>query len=98
MIGIIVPNSIVADADISKLYNTCYIYSGYIVASIDIPDNNFSQFVRNTFVLESIFTHLFEVMIIGRLLSKVKIAATIIILITYPYTLYIQVLKTSLAD
>lgn len=71
MVGIIIPNSVVADADISKLYNTCYIYSGYVVASLDLPNNNFSQFVRNGFVLESIFTHLFEVMIIGRLLSKV---------------------------
>ncbi len=71
VIGVIVPNSVVTDANISKLYNTCYIYSGYIVASMDTPDMNFAPFVRNTGVLESIFTHLFEVMIIGRLLSKV---------------------------
>src|SRR5688572_17618252 len=71
MMGIIVPNSVVADADISKLYNTCYIHSGYVVASMDPPDNNFAQFVRNSMTIESIFTHLFEVMIIGRLLSRV---------------------------
>ncbi len=71
VMGIVVPNSVVTDANISKLYNTCYIHSGYIVASMDPPDNNFSQFVRNSMSIESIFTHLFEVMIIGRLLSKV---------------------------
>lgn len=71
VMGIIVPNSIVTDANISKLYNTCYIHSGYIVASMDPPDNNFAQFVRNSMTIESIFTHLFEVMIIGRLLSRV---------------------------
>lgn len=70
VMGIVVPNSVVTDANISKLYNTCYIHSGYIVASMDPPDNNFAQFVRNSMSLESIFTHLFEVMIIGRLLSK----------------------------
>lgn len=71
MLGIIVPNSVVADADISKLYNTCYIHSGYIVASMDPPTNNFAPFIRNTMNIESIFTHLFEVMIVGRLLSRV---------------------------
>lgn len=71
VMGIVVPNSVVSDANISKLYNTCYIHSGYVVASMDPPDNNFAQFVRNSMSIESIFTHLFEVMIIGRLLSKV---------------------------
>jgi hypothetical protein len=71
VMGIVVPNSVVTDANISKLYNTCYIHSGYVVASMDPPDNNFAQFVRNGMSIESIFTHLFEVMIIGRLLSKV---------------------------
>ncbi len=71
MMGIIVPNSVVADADISKLYNTCYIHSGYIVASMDPPDSNFAPFIKNSMNIESIFTHLFEVMIVGRLLSKV---------------------------
>jgi len=71
VMGIIVPNSVVTDANISKLYNTCYIHSGYVVASMDPPDNNFAQFVRNSMTIESIFTHLFEVMIIGRLLSKI---------------------------
>jgi hypothetical protein len=71
VMGIVVPNSVVADANISKLYNTCYIHSGYVVASMDVPDNNFASFVKNSMAIESMFTHLFEVMIIGRLLSKV---------------------------
>lgn len=71
MIGIIVPNSIVADADISKLYNTCYINSAYVVASMDAPADMMAGFVKNTMTIESIFTHLFEVFIIGRLLSKI---------------------------
>jgi len=71
VLGIVVPNSVVTDANISKLYNTCYIHSGYIVASMDPPANDFAPFVRNSMTIESIFTHLFEVMIIGRLLSKV---------------------------
>jgi hypothetical protein len=70
VIGIVIPNSVVSDANISKLYNTCYIYSGYIVASMDPPDHLIAPFVRNSMVIESIFTHLFEVMIIGRLLSR----------------------------
>jgi hypothetical protein len=71
VMGIVVPNSVVTDANISKLYNTCYIHSGYVVASMDLPDNAFAPFVRNSMAIESMFTHLFEVMIIGRLLSKV---------------------------
>ena len=71
VIGIVVPNSVVADADISKLYNTCYIHSSYMVASLDLNENNLAPFVRNSMVIESLFAHLFEVMIIGRLLSKV---------------------------
>jgi hypothetical protein len=70
VMGIVVPNSVVSDANISKLYNTCYIHSGYVVASMDPPDGTFAPFVRNSMAIESIFTHLFEVMIIGRLLSR----------------------------
>lgn len=70
MIGIIIPNSVVPDAEISRLYNVCYIHSAYIVGSMDLPDNDFKGFMENALVLESIFTHLFEVFIVGRLLSK----------------------------
>lgn len=45
-------------------------YAFYTLASIDLPYNDVNPFIRKVLVLESIFAHLFVVIIIGRLLSK----------------------------
>ena len=42
----------------------------YALASMDPPFDNINPFIKNILVIESIFAHLFVVIIIGRLLSK----------------------------
>lgn len=42
----------------------------FTLGSIDLPYNDVNPFIRKILVLESIFSHLFVVIIIGRLLSK----------------------------
>lgn len=71
LLNIIMPGSIIPNADISHLYNTCIIESTYILASIDLPSNvELPPAIRNCMLFESIFAHLFAVFIVGRLLAK----------------------------
>lgn len=48
----------------------CYNFSFYNLAGIDAPFENFSLLVRNIAVIESIFSNLYIVLVVGRLLSK----------------------------
>ena len=68
--NILMPGSMVPNAEISSLYNTCVIYSSHVLAGVDLPSNNFQPAIRNAMVFESVFGHLYAVFIVGRLLSK----------------------------
>jgi hypothetical protein len=48
----------------------CYNFSYYNLAGVDCPYENFTILVRNVSVVESIFSNLFIVLVVGRLLSK----------------------------
>lgn len=48
----------------------CYNFSFYNLAGIDSPYENFSLLVRNVAVIESLFSNLYIVLVVGRLLSK----------------------------
>jgi len=48
----------------------CYAFSFYTLSGVDQPFENFSQLVRNVSVIESIFSNLYIVLLVGRLLSK----------------------------
>lgn len=48
----------------------CYNFSFYNLAGIDCPYESFSILVRNIAVVESIFSNLYIVLVVGRLLSK----------------------------
>lgn len=70
LLNMMMPGTMVADAEIGNLYNTCAINSAYVLGGMDLPDNNHSQFIKNFMMFESIFAHLYAVFIVGRLLSK----------------------------
>jgi hypothetical protein len=63
--GLVVPleQSMVLDIRANEL-------AFFTLGSIDLPYNDVNPFIRKILVLESIFSHLFVVIIIGRLLSK----------------------------
>jgi hypothetical protein len=48
----------------------CYNFSFYNLAGMDSPYDNFSMLVKNIAVIESIFSNLYIVLVVGRLLSK----------------------------
>jgi hypothetical protein len=48
----------------------CYNFSFYNLAGIDSPYSNFSTLIKNLAVIESIFSNLYIVLVVGRLLSK----------------------------
>lgn len=48
----------------------CYNFSFYNLAGMDSPYDNFSILVKNMAVIESIFSNLYIVLVVGRLLSK----------------------------
>jgi hypothetical protein len=48
----------------------CYNFSYYTLAGIDGPFESFSVLVKNLSVIESIFSNLYIVLVVGRLLSK----------------------------
>ncbi len=48
----------------------CYGYSFYTLAGIDAPYANFGILIKNISVIESIFSNLYIVLVVGRLLSK----------------------------
>jgi hypothetical protein len=48
----------------------CYNFSFYNLAGMDSPFDNFSVLVKNIAVIESIFSNLYIVLVVGRLLSK----------------------------
>ncbi|MDX2188751.1 MAG: hypothetical protein SFY32_02705 [Bacteroidota bacterium] len=48
----------------------CYNYSFYTLAGIDSPFPNFSNIVKNLSVIESVFSNLYVILVVGRLLSK----------------------------
>lgn len=48
----------------------CYNFSYYTLAGIDSPFTDFSLLVKNISVMESIFSNLYIVLVVGRLLSK----------------------------
>jgi hypothetical protein len=48
----------------------CYNFSYYTLVGIDCPYENFSLLIRNVSVIESIFSNLYIVLVVGRLLSK----------------------------
>ena len=68
---ILIPNEfgIVYSYDIFN-FITCYNFSYYNLAGIDCPYENFTILVRNVAVVESIFSNLYIVLVVGRLLSK----------------------------
>lgn len=64
-VGMVVP----AD-QIIAINNHANKLAFYALASMDSPFDDVNPFIRNILVIESIFAHLFVVIIIGRLLSK----------------------------
>ncbi len=48
----------------------CYNFSYYTLAGIDSPFTDFSLLVKNISVMESIFSNLYIVLVVGRLLSR----------------------------
>jgi hypothetical protein len=48
----------------------CYNFSFYNLAGMDSPYDSFSILVRNIAVIESIFSNLYIVLVVGRLLSR----------------------------
>jgi len=48
----------------------CYNFSFYTLAGIDNPYGNFGILIKNIGVVESIFSNLYIVLVVGRLLSK----------------------------
>lgn len=53
-----------------EINNYANILSYFTLATVDLPYNNINPFIRTILIIESIFAHLFVVMIVGRLLSK----------------------------
>jgi hypothetical protein len=68
--GYIFPGMVVSPDAWISLDNTANVLSFFTLASIDLPFDNVNPFIRTILVVESIFSHLFVVMIVGRLLSK----------------------------
>ena len=64
-VGMVVPLDQMITLDIHA-----FKLSFYALAGMDIPFDNVNPFIKNILVVESIFSHLFAVMIVGRLLSK----------------------------
>lgn len=58
-----------ASADI-RHFIKCYNMSFYVMSGIDQPFEEMSRMVRNVTVVESIFSNLYIVLLVGRLLSK----------------------------
>lgn len=71
LLEMIVPNefSIQTPLDIFHII-PCYNFSFYVLSGIESPFTDFSLLVRNISVMESIFSNLYIVLVVGRLLSK----------------------------
>jgi len=61
---------VVAPDQISNIDAVANKLAFYALAIMDSPFDPVNPFIRNILMLESIFAHLFVVVIIGRLLSK----------------------------
>jgi len=59
----------ISSADI-RHFVKCYNMSFYVLSGIDQPYEEMSRMVRNVTVVESIFSNLYIVLLVGRLLSK----------------------------
>jgi hypothetical protein len=70
IIGCIFPGMVVPMEQGLMLDNHANTLSFYTLASVDLPFDDVNPFIRKILVIESIFSHLFVVIIIGRLLSK----------------------------
>ncbi len=70
IVGSVFPGMVVPVDQVMVLDTHSNTLAYYTLASIDLPFDNVNPFIRNILVIESIFSHLFVVMIIGRLLSK----------------------------
>jgi len=68
--GSVFPNMVVAPDQISNIDAVANKLAFYALAIMDSPFDPVNPFIRNILMLESIFAHLFVVVIIGRLLSK----------------------------
>jgi hypothetical protein len=68
--GCVFPGMVVPIDQALILDNHANTLSFYTLASVDLPFDNVNPFIRKILVIESIFSHLFVVIIIGRLLSK----------------------------
>jgi hypothetical protein len=69
-LGIIMPGSMIPIAEYEELFNHCVIGSTYCLAGMDLPVETEVQAVHNVMMFESIFTHLYSVFIVGRLLAR----------------------------
>jgi hypothetical protein len=71
LLEIIIPNEFMINTPFDIFhFIPCYNFSFYNLAGIDCPFENFSMLVRNIAVIESIFSNLYIVLVVGRLLSK----------------------------
>ena len=69
-LGILMPGSMIPLAEYEELFNHCVISSTYVLAGMDLPVETQVPAVHNVMMFESIFTHLYSVFIVGRLLAK----------------------------
>jgi hypothetical protein len=69
-LSILMPGSMVPVTEYEELFNHCVIGSTYCLAGMDLPWETQVPAVHNVMMFESIFTHLYSVFIVGRLLAK----------------------------
>jgi hypothetical protein len=68
---VLIPNEFMVDTPIDAFHIIpCYNLSFYTLSGIDSPFENFSMLVKNLTVIEAIFSNLFIVLVVGRLLAR----------------------------
>jgi hypothetical protein len=71
LLSILLPDQFRFNSEVDLFrFASCYSYSFYTLSGIDSPFENFGLLIRNVSVIESVFSNLYIVLVVGRLLSK----------------------------